>query len=81
MKVRVQLFAKARDLAGAEFVELELPEGARVGALRSELGRACPALAPLLPTLWIAVNLDYAGDDAIIPAPAEIACFPPVSGG
>lgn len=80
MTVTVRLFARARDLAGAETVELNLA-AATVGELRAELGRAVPALAPLLPHLFIAVNENYAADDVVLPASARVACFPPVSGG
>jgi molybdopterin converting factor small subunit len=43
--------------------------------------RAYPELAPILRRAMIAVNTDYAGDDTVIPASAEVACIPPVSGG
>lgn len=81
MKVRVRLFALARQLAGAEAIELELPAGASVRQLRDELPREYPALAGLLPTMMIAVNAEYASDTAVIPADAEVAIIPPVSGG
>jgi molybdopterin converting factor subunit 1 len=79
--VQVQLFAGAREAAGAEYVTLELPEGATVGQLRSALVAHRPALARYGRALWIAVNNAYAADDAPLPPTAEIACFPPVSGG
>jgi len=81
MKVAVKLFARAKDLAGSGLVELELPEQSRVSELRQSLVEQCPKLGPLLSQLLIAVNNDYARDDAILPAGAEVACFPPVSGG
>jgi molybdopterin converting factor subunit 1 len=81
MTARVLLFAAARQLAGREVVELELADGATVHQLRTALAAEVPALAPLLPHLMFAINTDYAGDDAVIPAAAEIACIPPVSGG
>lgn len=77
----VQLFARARDLAAAPVVAIELPAGATVAALRQALIHAVPQLAPLAPQLLVAVNHAYATDDAVIPAGAEVACFPPVSGG
>jgi molybdopterin converting factor small subunit len=81
MKLRVQLFARARDLAGASIVEVDLAEPMTVGGLRASLGRLHPALSPLLSRLHVAVNSEYAADGDRIPAGAEIACFPPVSGG
>ncbi len=81
MLFSVQLFARARDLAGAPVVELNLPVGATVADLRIELGRRCPDLAPLSPRLLVAVGQAYARDTDPLPAGGEIACFPPVSGG
>jgi molybdopterin synthase catalytic subunit/molybdopterin synthase sulfur carrier subunit len=52
-----------------------------VADLRRQLATACPELASLLPHVLIAVNAQYAGDDTVIPAGAELACIPPVSGG
>ena len=38
MKITVQLFARARDLAGAERVELDLPASARIADVRQSNG-------------------------------------------
>ena len=81
MNVTVRLFARARDLAGAERVELQLSENATVADLRQALCRECPDLAPLAPHMLVAVGNDYADDKSAIPAGIELACFPPVSGG
>jgi molybdopterin converting factor subunit 1 len=81
MKQEVQLFARARDLAGASCVELDLPEDACVADLRKELSERFPLLAPMLPNLLVAVNTNYANDDAVLSPGCEVACFPPVSGG
>ena len=81
MKVEVKLFARARDLAGAPQVTLELPDSGSVRDLRSALAADFPQLSPLVPNLLIAVNSEYVGDADLLAAGAEIACFPPVSGG
>ena len=81
MKLSVKLFARAKDLAGAGQVVLELPESATVADVRRALTSAHPALAPLASSLLIAVGTDYAGDQQAIPADSDVACFPPVSGG
>ena len=81
MKATVQLFAGARELAGQEQLELELPPAATVAQLRAALLVECPALAPLLPHTLFAINTNYATDETPIPNNAEIACIPPVSGG
>ncbi len=62
-------------------IELKLPEGATVAALRRELISRVPELAPLAPHVMFAVNQQYSNDDTVIPKEAEVACIPPVSGG
>ncbi len=81
MIVRVKLFAIARQLAEQDAVEIDLPAGATVGQLRSRLVAAVPRLAEVAPHLLFAVNLNLASDATEIPAGAEVACIPPVSGG
>ena len=81
MKVRVQLFAIAKDLAGRSAVDLELPEPATVADLRQALAEAVADLRPIARHLSFAVNADYALDVTKIPFGAEVACIPPVSGG
>jgi molybdopterin converting factor subunit 1 len=81
MMVRIRLFARARDLAGADAIALELPDSATVALLRARLAAAHPALAGLLERSALAVNNEFAGDDTMLPAGAEIALLPPVSGG
>ncbi len=81
MKLSVKLFARARDLAGASQVELELPDRATVADLRFAITSRYPPLAPLAPSLLIAVNMDYVNDETVLQANSDVACFPPVSGG
>lgn len=81
MRITVQLFAQARDLAGAPRIELELGITATIGDLRAALVGARPPLATIARTLLVAVNGEYAADTTSVPEGAEVACFPPVSGG
>jgi molybdopterin converting factor subunit 1 len=81
MTLTVQLFARARDLAGAATLAVELATGATVGDLRRALGVAAPALTPLLPRCAVAVNGDFAADERALSATDEVAVLPPVSGG
>src|SRR5215217_484783 len=76
MEVTVRLFAMLRERAGARELTLELPEGARVRDALAELN----GLAEGLP-LVMAVNREYAGEDAPLSAGDELALIPPVSGG
>lgn len=81
MKLSVKLFAIARQRAGRDSVELELPDRATVSQLRAALAEHCPPLAELIPHVRFAVNSEYAVDAATIPPSAEVALIPPVSGG
>ena len=81
MKVAVKFFARARDLAGTGEVECELPEVARVVELKQHLATRFPALAPVVPSLLVAVGNDYAQDATALAPGSRIACFPTVSGG
>ena len=81
MTLTVQLFARARDLAGAAALNVELPTGATVGDLRRALAVAAPALTPLLPRCAVAVSGDFAEDERKLAATDEVAVLPPVSGG
>jgi molybdopterin converting factor subunit 1 len=81
MTLTVQLFARARDLAGTATLTVGLPPGATVAELRRALAVAAPALAPLLPRCAVAVNGDFAAEERALAPTDEVAVLPPVSGG
>lgn len=81
MIVRVKLFAIARQLTGEETAAVELGDGATVGELRAALAEQYPSLAPMMRLMMVAVDTDYATDETILHADAEVALIPPVSGG
>ena len=75
-------FAAARERAGRSAEELDLPgPSTSVKALLALLAIRHPSLATLLPHLRVAVNQEFTEGDAAIPAGAEVALIPPVSGG
>jgi molybdopterin converting factor subunit 1 len=81
MLVPVRLFARARDLAGADVLRVELPAGATVADLRRRLAADYPALSALLERSALAVANEFAADSLVLSADAEVALLPPVSGG
>ncbi len=81
MTLRVLLFAKFRDVVGAESVVVELPPGATVAELRQLLVQMDPTLAPLLERCAIAVDHDFVDDTHPLDEGHEVAIIPPVSGG
>lgn len=74
----VRLFARTRDLAGADSIQVD---AATVAELRTRLREKVPALEGLLPRCAIAVNESFADDAQSISNSDEIALIPPVSGG
>ena len=81
MRIRVRLFAVARELAKRESVELELSPAATIADVRRELGVAVPQLDPWLAYLRFAIGTEYANDTWPVGGDCEIICIPPVSGG
>jgi molybdopterin synthase catalytic subunit len=76
MHVRVRLFAGLRERAGADEIELELPEGASVGDALDRLQHLSDGVRVVM-----AVNREYADADAPLHPDDELALIPPVSGG
>ena len=81
MRVQVKMFAVARDIAGADRAEVELPAGATIADLRGELLARFPEFEKLGGKLMFSLNMEYAVDGAVVSELDEIACIPPVSGG
>ena len=81
MKVRLKLFAAAKDLLGASSIEVEVPAGATVGDLRKVMAELSPGLAPVAKSSMYAVGIEYVVDDFTLKEGDEVACIPPVSGG
>ncbi len=79
--LRIRCFARLRELVGAEYAEVAVAGECRVRELRGHLAAAYPALAEERLTLLVARNGNYAGDEEVVTAEDDLACFPPVSGG
>jgi MoaE-MoaD fusion protein len=76
MQVSVRLFAALRERAGADVVNLELPEGACVADALERLQNVTEGVPVVM-----AVNHEYAERAALLCAGDELALIPPVSGG
>ncbi len=81
MRITVRLFARLRDLAGANELSCEVPPGARVADVWRSLADEHPAVLPYASSVSAAVNADFARMDAPVAEGDEVAFLPPVSGG
>ena len=81
MRVKLLFFATLRDRAGTKSAEIEIPDSTTVQRLKDLVARDYPGLNASMETVLVSINHEYAFDDAKVPANAEIALFPPVSGG
>jgi molybdopterin converting factor subunit 1 len=81
MILAVQMFARAKDLAGTDVVRIELPANATIADLKDQLARLVPPLAGLLDRCAFAVNNEIAEQTTPLSEKDEIALLPPVSGG
>jgi molybdopterin converting factor subunit 1 len=81
MKVRVKLFAVAKELAGSEEISVDLPTVAVVGDVRRAVVAAYPAIERILPHVVWAVDAEYADDTDTVNEHSDVALIPPVSGG
>ena len=83
MIVKVRCYGPARRAAGTETVEIEAPDGVRIGEVVRRLAEANAALAELIPTCAVAVGDRIVQPDVILdPGDAhDVALLPPVAGG
>jgi molybdopterin converting factor subunit 1 len=81
MTIKLLFFATLRDHVGVKTLDLDLPPGSTVLALKESLLKIYPRLRLSENSILTAVNGEYAADQDVIPDDAEIGMFPPVSGG
>ena len=80
-RIKLLFFATLRDRAGTRSMELEIPANLTVQELKDKLSNEYPNLKDSMSSVLITINREYAFDEAVIPPNAELAMFPPVSGG
>lgn len=81
ISVKVLFFATLKERAGFKHIMLQMNETSTVKDLKNSLANEFPQLSDLLSTTLVAINKEYADETSVIPDEAEIALFPPVSGG
>ena len=80
-RIKLLFFATIRDRAGTKSMELEIPDNLTVRGLKDKIAEEYPNLRESMKSVLITIDREYAFDDAVIPPNAEMAMFPPVSGG
>lgn len=80
-KIKILFFATIRDKAGTKSINLDIPNEMTVQQFKQKLASEYPNLKDSLKSILVSINQEYSFDDAIIPMNAEVALFPPVSGG
>jgi MoaE-MoaD fusion protein len=79
--IKLLFFATIRERMGVRSLEMDIPLNMTVEGLKEKLSNDYPNLKESLKSVLISINQEYAFDEALIPANAEIGMFPPVSGG
>lgn len=80
-RIKVLFFATLRDKAGTKSLELDLAPGATVRDVKDAVIRQFPGIQEHMEHCLVSLNHEYSEDPAEIPPAAEVAFFPPVSGG
>ncbi|MBL8101489.1 MAG: molybdopterin converting factor subunit 1 [Anaerolineales bacterium] len=79
--IKLLFFATIRDRAGTKSLEMDIPANMTIQDLKDRLSTDYPNLKDSMKSVLITINREYAFDEAVVPANAEIGMFPPVSGG
>jgi len=80
-RIKLLFFATIRDRAGTKSMDLDVPDDLTVQGLKEKISEEYPNLKESMKSVLITIDREYAFDDAVIPQNAEMAMFPPVSGG
>jgi molybdopterin converting factor subunit 1 len=80
-QIKILFFATLRERAGEKSIEMEIPPDTTVQGLKDLLVERYPGLRETMDTVVVSVNREFAFDEALLPEGAEVALFPPVSGG
>jgi molybdopterin converting factor subunit 1 len=81
IRVRAKLFARLREQAGVDSIDVGLASGATVADVYEAIRRDHPGLEPDRRLIRPALNRSFAEWDATVREGDEVAFIPPVSGG
>jgi molybdopterin synthase catalytic subunit len=81
IQLKVLFFATLKERVGAKAIDVSVPVGMQVATLRMWLAEHYPDAAAAIPSALVAINHEFASETAVLFEGAEVALFPPVSGG
>ena len=81
MRIEIKLFANFKDRVGKNSIQIETEGPIKVQHLKALLVDQYPTLKPLMENSIVSINRNFAASEDTIPEGAEVAIFPPVSGG
>ena len=81
MKVHVQFFSRLRDLAGAQEIELDVPDSATATHVLETVYSRMPALREWDKSILVAAGAEFVGRDYAVQPGDKISIMPPVQGG
>ncbi|KPL77907.1 hypothetical protein ADN00_08545 [Ornatilinea apprima] len=81
MKVSILFFASIKEKAGCADTVMDVPAGTTIQGLKERVEAAFPGLKNVMGNSLTSMNRSFALNEDLITDGAEIAFFPPVSGG
>ena len=81
MQIQVRLFARYRELAGANLLEMDMPPGSSALDVFDAVAARYPAMVPMRNSTLMAVDADYVKPATVLQDNQELVLMPPVSGG
>jgi len=81
MQVRLLFFATLKDIVGARQMQLDIPVGATIADVLTQLESSFPRIKDYRPVVLTAINEEYVDQSTRVEDGDEVAIFPPVSGG
>ena len=79
--VKILFFATLREKTGVRETIVEIQTGTNISDIKALVLEMYPNLKSNMDTIIVAMNHEFAFDENLVPDGAEIAVFPPVSGG
>ncbi len=81
MDIRVNFYSWFKDLTHCPDSVVQIPAGATIRDLKSEVFQQFPKLSSVDKSMLVAVGVDYQSADYVLQEGDEVSLFPPVQGG